>query len=98
LKYYEAGLDLGLAADAYESFRIFQGLIRGEYEGLVEEFGLVRMNAVDSLVQQQQRMREIVRPLLEDAMRAPGPLPADPLHVAGLLGHQQAERTPTAGV
>jgi dTMP kinase len=98
LKYYEAGLDLGLAADAYESFRIFQGLIRGEYERLVEEFGLVRMNAVESLVQQQQRMREIVRPLLEGAMRAPGPMPADPLHVASLLGHQHAERTPTAGV
>jgi dTMP kinase len=98
LKYYEAGLDLGLAGDAYESFRIFQGLIRGEYERLVEEFGLVRMNAVESLIQQQHRMREIVRPLLEGAMRAPGPVPADPLHVAGLLGHQQAERTPTVGM
>jgi hypothetical protein len=38
-------------------------------------------------------MREIVRPHLEGAMRQPNPLPEDPLRVAGLLGHRQAERT-----
>jgi dTMP kinase len=92
LKYYEAGLDLGLSTDPYESFRLFQGLIRGEYEHVVNEFGLLRMDATESLVQQQQRMREIVRPYLEGAMRQPNPAPADALHVAGLLGHQQAER------
>jgi dTMP kinase len=93
LKYYEAGMDLGLSADPYESFRIFQGLIRNEYARVVEEFGLIRMDATDSLVQQQQRMREIVRPFLDGAMRQPNPLPEDPLRVAGLLGHAQAERT-----
>src|SRR6266571_7551499 len=93
LKFYEAGLDLGLSTDAYESFRLFQGLIRGEYERVVAEYGLVRMDATESLVQQQQRMREIVRPHLDGAMRQPNPLPEDPLRVAGLLGHRQAERT-----
>ena len=92
LKFYEAGLDLGLSTDAYESFRLFQGLIRGEYERVVAEYGLVRMDATESLVQQQQRMREIVRPHLEGAMRQPNPMPEDPLRVAGLLGHRQAER------
>jgi dTMP kinase len=93
LKYYEAGLDLRLSADPAESFRLFQGLIRTEYEHVVSEFGLVRMDATESLVQQQQRMREIVRPVLDGAMRQPNPAPADPLRVAGLLGHHQAERT-----
>jgi hypothetical protein len=37
-------------------------------------------------------MREMVRPHLEGAMRQPNPAPEDPLRVAGLLGHQQAER------
>src|ERR1700737_3251101 len=41
LKYYEAGLDLGLSNDPYESFRLFQGLIRAEYEDVINEFGLV---------------------------------------------------------
>jgi dTMP kinase len=92
LKFYEAGLDLGLATDPYDSFRLFQGLIRAEYDQVVSEFGLVRMDATETLVQQQQRMREIVRPHLDGAMRRPNPAPVDPLHVAGFLGHQQAER------
>lgn len=91
LKYYEAGLDLGLAHDQHESFRLFQGLIRSEYDQVVEEFGLIRMDATESLVRQQQRMRDIVRPHLERAMRMPQPRTEDTLHVAGLLGHRQAE-------
>jgi dTMP kinase len=91
LKYYEAGLDLGLSNDPYESFRRFQGLIRQEYECLVAEFGLHRMDATESLVRQQQRMREVVRPYLNGAMRLPNPTPAEPLRAAGLLGHLQSE-------
>jgi dTMP kinase len=97
LKFYEAGMDLGLSRDPAESFRLFQGLIRREYEQVIGEFGLVRMDATESLVQQQQRMREIVRPHLEGAMRLPNPVVEDPLRVAGLLGHHQAERTGALG-
>src|SRR5258707_11692823 len=43
LKYYEAGLDLGLSNDPYESFQLFQGLIRAEYDSVGREFGLLRM-------------------------------------------------------
>jgi dTMP kinase len=93
LKFYEAGLDLGLSNDPFESFRRFQGLIRQEYECVVSEFGLLRMDATESLVQQQQRMREIVRPHLDGAMRLPNPPVADAWQVASLLGHSQAERT-----
>lgn len=92
LKYYEAGMDLGYTSDPYESFRRFQALIREEYEVVVREFGLVRMDATESLVYQQQRMRELVRAHLEGAMRQPNPVPVDPLHVAGMLGHRQSER------
>ena len=97
LKFYEAGLDLGLSNDPFESFQLFQGLIRAEYEHVVNEFGLMRMDATESLVQQQQRMREIVRPYLDGAMRQPNPAPEDPLRVAGLLGHRQAERSGVLG-
>jgi hypothetical protein len=51
------------------------------------------MDATGSLVHQQQLMREIVRSHLDGAMRQPNPMPEDPLRVAGLLGHRQAERT-----
>jgi dTMP kinase len=69
LKYYEAGLDLGLASDPEESFARFQGLIRDEYERLVEEFGLIRMDATQTLIRQQRLMREIVRPHLNDIVK-----------------------------
>ena len=69
LKYYEAGLDLGLSNDAEESFARFQGLIRQEYEQLVEEFGLIRMDATQTLIRQQRLMREIVRPHLNDIVK-----------------------------
>ena len=71
LKYYEAGLDLGLSTDPYESFRRFQDLIRHEYDTMVDEFGLIRIDATQTLVAQQQQMRDIVRPHLDGAMRAP---------------------------
>ena len=69
LKYYEAGLDLGLSSDPEESFARFQGLIRHEYEQLVDEFGLIRMDATQTLIRQQRLMREIVRPHLTDIVR-----------------------------
>ena len=69
LKYYEAGLDLGLASDPEESFARFQGLIRQEHEQLVEEFGLIRMDATQTLIRQQRLMREIVRPHLNDIVK-----------------------------
>jgi dTMP kinase len=69
LKYYEAGLDLGLSSDPGESFARFQGLIRHEYEQLVDEFGLIRMDATQTLIRQQRLMREIVRPHLNDIVR-----------------------------
>jgi dTMP kinase len=70
LKYYEAGLDLGLSDDPYESYRVFQGRILREYERLVDEFHLFVVDASLPLVTQQQMVRDIIRPHLEGALRA----------------------------
>jgi dTMP kinase len=64
LKYYEAGLDMGFSHDPYESFKIFQGKILNEYDQMVDEFGLQVVTATDTLVSQQQQVREIVEPHL----------------------------------
>src|SRR5208282_614545 len=45
LKFYEAGMDLGLSDDSQESFRIFQGRILAEYESMIPEFGLTTIDA-----------------------------------------------------
>jgi dTMP kinase len=60
LKYYEAGMDLGLSRNIEESFRIFQGRILGEYESMIEEMGFHVIDATQSIEQQQQEMRRIV--------------------------------------
>ena len=69
LKYYEAGLDLGLSDDPLESYRIFQGRILREYERLVGECNLTVVDASLPLVKQQEVVREIIRPHLEGALR-----------------------------
>jgi dTMP kinase len=60
IKYYEAGMDLELSADLEESFRMFQSRIIEEYEKMVEEFGLVVIDATLSIEEQQAEMRRIV--------------------------------------
>jgi dTMP kinase len=60
LKFYEAGMDLGLSDDIEECFRIFQGRIIEEYEKMVGEFGLVVIDATLSIEEQQAQVRNIV--------------------------------------
>jgi dTMP kinase len=62
IKYYEAGMDLHLSEDndIEENFRIFQGRIVDEYEKMVDEFGLVVIDATLSIEEQQAQMRQIV--------------------------------------
>jgi dTMP kinase len=69
LKYYEAGMDLGLARDVEESFRIFQGRILDEYEAMAEEVGFHVIDATLSIEEQQRRMRDIVMNVLGDSLR-----------------------------
>src|SRR6202162_3086043 len=59
LKYYEAGMDLGLSRNIEESFRIFQGRILEEYESMIEEMGFHVIDATKSIEKQQREMRRI---------------------------------------
>lgn len=67
LKFYEAGMDLGLADDPVESFRLFQGRIVSEYESMVPEFGLTVIDATLPVEMQQAQMRAIVSGQLAQA-------------------------------
>jgi len=60
LKYHEAGMDLGLASDPYESFRIFQERIYNEYLAMKDEFSFVTMDGAVPIEEQQAQVREIV--------------------------------------
>jgi len=69
LKYYEAGLDVGLSSDPYKSFKLFQGRILEEYDEMTDEFGLTVIDATLPLLEQHEQVREIVEPHLGEALR-----------------------------
>jgi len=60
IKYYEAGMDLGLSSNVQESFRLFQGRILDEYEAMIDEVGFHVIDATGSIEEQQQQMRDII--------------------------------------
>jgi dTMP kinase len=61
IKWYESGMDLGLAPTPEESFPIFQARIIEEYERMIHEFGLTVIDATGSIEEQQAQMREHVK-------------------------------------
>lgn len=68
LKYFEAGMDLGLSADVTESFRIFQGRVLEEYLGMAVEIGFTVMDATRSVHVQQKEMRATLQQKIDLAM------------------------------
>ncbi len=60
LKYFEAGMDLGLSSDVTESFRQFQGRLFAEYEKLAAEFDFVQIEADRPIEVQQAQIREMI--------------------------------------
>jgi dTMP kinase len=65
-KYYEAGMDMNLSPDLTESFRLFQSRILSQYDKIVEEYGLITMDATKDIETQQNEMRALVADALTD--------------------------------
>jgi dTMP kinase len=64
LKYYEAGMDLNLSNDIYESYRIFQGRIIEKYESMEATDDLVAVDGTLAIEEQQEIVRKHVMRLL----------------------------------
>src|SRR5712692_6906984 len=60
LKYYEAGMDLGLSYDRAESFRLFQARILEEYDKMVDSDSFVVLDGTLPVNKLQKQMRDIV--------------------------------------
>ncbi|MEJ2607561.1 MAG: hypothetical protein P8Z41_12905 [Anaerolineales bacterium] len=87
LKYYEAGMDLGLSDDPYTSYRIFQSKILDEYEKMTSEFNLEVIDASLPLLEQQELVQEVVHNHLGDALRTEPSAWRQVLTSEGLIGH-----------
>jgi dTMP kinase len=60
LKYFEAGMDLRLSGDPYESFRIFQGRLLEQYLAMSTEFGFQVIDANQPVESQQSVIRQLI--------------------------------------
>jgi dTMP kinase len=64
LKYYEAGMDLNLSNDPYESYRIFQSRIIEQYESLSVSENFTIVDGTMEIEESQRFLRSIVMKLL----------------------------------
>jgi len=64
LKYHEAGMDLGLASDPVESFRLFQSRVLDIYDELTREYDLRVVDAIADIPTQQRIVRRMVQEML----------------------------------
>ena len=66
LKYHEAGMDVGLATNPVDSFRLFQSRVLDEYDKLTREYGLRVLDATIDITTTQKQVRAI----MQDVLRA----------------------------
>ena len=64
LKYYEAGMDMNLSNDPYESYRIFQGRVVEQYESMIAPENFVVVDGTTDIEEQQKAMRMSVMEML----------------------------------
>ena len=84
LKYYEAGMDLDLSNDEYDSYRIFQSRIVDQYEVMVKKDNFAVIDGTLDIEEQQNLMRGHVSRLLPRLR---------PAAQAGSARNQEAEAT-----
>ena len=77
LKYFEAGMDMRLSTDPYESFRIFQGRMLEQYLAMSTEFNFLVIDANQLVEKQQATVRELVAQRIDllEFRRAERPVP-----------------------
>ena len=63
--FYEAGMDMKLSNNPYKSYIMFQNRIVEQYNGMIEEFDLIKIDALESIHTKQLIMRQKVIELLK---------------------------------
>jgi len=63
-KFYEAGMDLKLSNNPYKSYVLFQNRVIEEYKNMIDEYGLIKIDAEESIHKKQLNLRKLVTQLL----------------------------------
>jgi dTMP kinase len=66
LMYHEAGLDMDWSDDPIESFKIYQGIMKDNYDKMSETEDLYVMDATLGINQQQHILRNMIKEDLKD--------------------------------
>jgi dTMP kinase len=74
LKYYEAGMDMGLSDNKVTSFRIFQQRIIDEYDKMIDEFSFKVIDGALPVEKQQKEIRNMVSKILYRWKGLPNPM------------------------
>jgi dTMP kinase len=64
LKYYEAGMDLNLSNDLYESYRIFQSRIIDQYESMIQSERFLPIDGTSGIEEQQRLVRKKIAEII----------------------------------
>ena len=65
-KFYEAGMDLKLSNDPFESYLLFQSKVIKEYKKMLKEFDIVKLDANDSIHKKQVTIRKMLKEILAE--------------------------------
>ncbi len=63
-KYYEAGMDLKLSNNPYKSYVLFQNRVIEQYKDMIDEYGLIPVDANETIHKKQLHFRKLVTELL----------------------------------
>jgi len=66
INYYEAGMDLGLSDDLYESYARFQTRLQKEYDRLADTDRFTVVDSTRSVEEIQKELRANLKPLIEN--------------------------------
>lgn len=73
IKYYEAGMDLGLSESRSTSFRLFQQRVIDQYDAMIDEFKLTAIDGAIPVQVQQKKVRQITTHALIGWQGLPNP-------------------------
>lgn len=65
LDFFESGRDIGLSADLYESFKMYQSSILKEYEGMKQKHNFITLDGTQEIEEVQAQMQSKVKELLD---------------------------------
>jgi dTMP kinase len=61
LKYYEAGMDLGLSDNKVTSFRLFQQSIINQYDNMINEYNFTVIDGTQPVEKTQKLVRQVIK-------------------------------------